>query len=193
MKLSDLDSVRIFIGGGGYYETLRFGLCENFHFGGILKLSDLDSVRIFILGGYSETLGFGLCDNFHWGSILKLSDLDSVTISIWGGVFWNSQIWTLWQFSFGGGYSETVLRNRGYSGRIWTKISTTPAGSCITDSLSHTTYVETNKNCTMSSLSQVIPFDWQVYNETFALKVECLQKGISFISIALYWNERTSV
>ena len=44
----------------------------------------------------------------------------------------------------GGGYSETVLQNRGYSGRIWTKISTTPADSCITDSLSHTTYVETN-------------------------------------------------
>ena len=29
--------------------------------------------------------------------------------------------------------------------RIWTKFSTTPAGSCITESLSHITYVETNK------------------------------------------------
>ena len=52
-------------------------------------------------GGYSETLRLGLSDNFH----------------------------------FQGGYSETVFQNRG---------STTPAGSCITDSLSHTTYVETN-------------------------------------------------
>ena len=32
----------------------------------------------------------------------------------------------------------------GVNRRIWTKISTTPAGSRITDSLSHTTYVETN-------------------------------------------------
>ena len=110
--------------------------------GGILKLSDLDSLTIFI-GGYSETLRFGLSDNFHWGGggILKLSDLDSLTIFI-GGVFWNSRIWTLWQFSFGGG----ILKLRiGVFWGIWTKISTTPAGSCITDSLSHTTYVETNK------------------------------------------------
>ena len=72
---------------GGDSETLGFGLCDNFHFGGgILKLSDVDSVTIFILGG-----------------ILKLSDLDSVTIFIFGGVFWNSRIWTLWQFSFLGG------------------------------------------------------------------------------------------
>ena len=114
----------------GDSETLGFGLSDIFHFqGGV---------------GYSETLGFGLSDNFHF----------------WRGeVFWNSRIWTLWQFLLGGcsktlgfglsdnfhfwgGYSETVLQNRGYSGRIWTKISTTPAGSCITDSLSH---VETNK------------------------------------------------
>ena len=122
LKLSDLDSLTIFI------------------WGGILKLSDLDSVTIFIFGGYSETLGFGLSDNFHWGvfwnswiwtlwqflfwgGILKLSDLDSLTIfilggyseTLWqfslGGVFWNSQIWTLWQFSFGGG--DSVFQNRG--------------------------------------------------------------------------------
>ena len=74
-------------GGGGYSETLRFGLSDNFHLGGILKLSDLDTMTIFIWGGYSETLGFGLYDNFHWeGGILKLSDLDCLTIFIGGGV-----------------------------------------------------------------------------------------------------------
>ena len=102
LKLSDLDSLTVFIFRGGYSETFGFGLSDNFHF-----------------GGYSETLRFGLSDNFH----------------------------------FRGGGSETVLQNRGYSGRIWTKISTTPAGSCITDSLSHTTYVETNKEFSINAFS----------------------------------------
>ena len=80
------------LGGGGYSETLRYGLSDNFHWGGggcILKLLDLDSLTIFIGGGYSETLGFGLSDNFHFGEggILKLLDLDSLTIFIGGGVF----------------------------------------------------------------------------------------------------------
>ena len=34
LKLSDLDSVTIFIL-GGYSETLRFGLCDNFYLGGL--------------------------------------------------------------------------------------------------------------------------------------------------------------
>ena len=152
----DLDSLTIFILGGGYSGTLRFGLSDNFHWGGvfwdtriwtlwqfsfwggILGHSDLDSLTIFILGGYSGTLGFGLSDNFHfggvfwdtriwtlwqfsfWGGILGHSELDSLTIFILGGysgtlgfglsdnfhlgggrVFWDTRIWTLWQFSFG--------------------------------------------------------------------------------------------
>ena len=43
------------------------------------------------------------------------------------------------------GEGEGVLFRIGVNCRIWTKILTTPAGSCITDSLSHTTYVETNQ------------------------------------------------
>ena len=43
-----------------------------------------------------------------------------------------------------GGEGRGVLFRIGVNCRIWTKSSTTPAGSCITDSLSHTTYVETN-------------------------------------------------
>ena len=99
------------------------------------------------MGGYSETLGFELSENFHFlggGGILKLLDLDSLTIFIFGG-YSETLRFELSDNFHGGGYSETVLQNRGYSGRIWTKISTTAAGSCITDSLSHTTYVETNK------------------------------------------------
>ena len=34
LKLSDLDSLTIFIL-GGYSETLGFGLSDNFHFGGV--------------------------------------------------------------------------------------------------------------------------------------------------------------
>ena len=52
------------------------------------------SDNFYFWGGYSETLGFGLCDNFHWG-----------------GVFWNSRIWTLWQFLLGGVF---------WNSRIWT-------------------------------------------------------------------------
>ena len=72
--------------GGGYSETLGFGLSDNFHFwGGILKLSDLDSVTIFILGGILKLSDLD-SDNFHFqGGILKLSDLDSVTSFILGG------------------------------------------------------------------------------------------------------------
>ena len=114
---------------GGYSETLRFGLCDNFHFGGgILKLSDLDSVTIFIfiLGGYSETLGFGLCDNFHLGGY-------SETLRF--GLCDN--------FHFGGGILN--FRIGGILSEFGPKFQPLQQGSCITDSLSHTTYVETNK------------------------------------------------
>ena len=83
LKLSDLDSLTILIL-AGYSETLGFGISDNFHW-----------------GGYSETLGFGLSDNFHFGGgvseTLRFGLSDNF---LWGGVFWNSRIWTLWQFSF---------------------------------------------------------------------------------------------
>ena len=133
---------------GGYSEPLGFGLSDNFHFVGVFWTSWIWTLWQFsFLGGYSEPLGFGLSDNFHfWGGILNLLDLDSLTIFIWGGGGYSEPLrfGLSDNFYFLGGYSETVLQNRGYSPWIWTKISTTPAGSCITDSLSHTTYVETN-------------------------------------------------
>ena len=153
-----------FFGGRGYSETLGFGLSDNFYWGGILKLSDLDSLTIFIgrggilklsdldsnnfhLGGYSETLRFGLSDNFHLG-----------------------------------GYSE--LQNREYSVRIWTKISTTPAGSCITDSLSHTTYVETNKaTCDYYNLVDII----REHKLIFILKPFDLKKSFYKCHLSQVW------
>ena len=132
------------MGGGGYSGTLGFGLSDNFHgggghsdldsltnfiLGGILGHSDLDSLTIFIGGGgYSGTLRFGLSDNFYFGGYsgtlrFGLSD----------------------NFHFGGRGRGVFYRIGIFCG-VWTKISTTPAGSCITDSLSHTTYVETNKS-----------------------------------------------
>ena len=165
LKLLDLDSLTIFIL-GGYSETFRFGLSDNFHWGvfwnsriwtlwqfsfwgGILKLSDLDSLTIFI-GGYSETLGFGLSDNFHWGGILKLLDMNSLTIFILGGYSETLGFGLSDNFHLGG-YSETLLRIPLFWG-IWTEISTTPAGSCITDSLSH---VETKK-CQLRVTNSII-------------------------------------
>ena len=68
------------------------------------------------------------------GGILKLKSLKvprSAQISIFGG---------------GEGGILKLHFRIGVICRIWTKISTTPAGSCITDSLSHTTYVETNES-----------------------------------------------
>ena len=111
---------------GGYSEAIRAGLPVKFHWGGILKLSELDSLSNFTGGGYSEAVRAGLPVKFHWGGILKLSELDSLSNFTGGGGILNFRI--------------------GVFCRIWTKISTTPAGSCITDSLSHTTFVETNKS-----------------------------------------------
>ena len=90
---------------------------------------DLDSLTIFIGGGILGHLGFGLYDNFHFG----------------GGILGHLGFGLSDNFHGGGGYSVPSYYRIGVFCVIWTKISTTPAGSCVTDSLSHTTYVETNK------------------------------------------------
>ena len=141
-----MDSDNFHLGRG--YSVLGLGLSDNFHLGrlgGILKLLDLDSVTIFIGGVYSVH-GLGLSDNFHfWGGILY-SDLDSLTIFIWGGILYSDlDSLTIFIGGRGEGRGRGVFYRIRVNCRIWTKISTTPAGSCITDSLSHTTYVETNQ------------------------------------------------
>ena len=68
------------------------------------------------------------------------------------GVFFqsqNSKYQDLPKFSFsGGGEGEGTVGTKSQNRVIWnfwTKFPTTPACLCITDSLSHTTYVETNE------------------------------------------------
>ena len=113
---------------GRYSGTLGFGLSDNFHFGGVFW-----DIRIWTLWQFS----FG-------GGILGHSDLDSLTIFILGGYSGTLGFGLSDNFHLGGGYSVPSYYRIGVFCGIWTKISTTPAGSCITDSLSHTTYVETN-------------------------------------------------
>ena len=49
-------------------------------------------------------------------------------------------------FSGGGGWGVLCkIPEQGCFGEIWSKFSGSLAGWCITDSLSHTTYVKTNK------------------------------------------------
>ena len=122
---------------GGYSATLRFGLSDNFHWGwgGVGILYQVQNRGI---------LKLGLSDNFHWGvgggGILPLPDLDSDNFHL-GGYSATLGFELSDNFHWGGGFCHYRI---GVNCRIWTKISTTPAGSCITDSLSHTTYVETN-------------------------------------------------
>ena len=84
------------------------------------------------VGGYSETentQSAKICLNLNLGGYSETENTQGAKIGL--------------NFNFGGG----ILNFRiGVFCKIWTKFSTTPAGSCITDSLSHTTYVETNKN-----------------------------------------------
>ena len=99
------------------------------------KVKVTRSLTIFIFGGGGilklKSQSAKISDNFHFqggGGILKLRS-QSAKISD--------------NFHFQGGGILKLYFRIGVFCRIWTKISTTPAGSCITDSLSHTTYVET--------------------------------------------------
>ena len=93
-------------------------------------------------------------DNFHFGGLFwDTSDLDSDNFHFGGGVFWDTSdlnSLTIFIFLVGRGRRRGVFYRIGVFCGIWTKISTTPAGSCITDSLSHTTYVETNNGANVA-------------------------------------------
>ena len=114
-----------------------------------------------------------------------------------GGVFWNWKVKvpkSLTIFILGGG----ILYFRiGVFCRIWTKFSTTPAGSCITDSLSHTTYVETNytyrhtpfialsKHRSQGQWRSAVKLDkcfLEASDETKCLKLPCVIYKISLLS-----------
>ena len=106
LKLSDLDSVTIFIL-GGILKLLDLDSVTIFFLGGILKLLDLDSVTIFFLGGILKLLDLDSVTIFFLGGILKLLDLDSVTIFFLGGILKLSDLDSVTIF-IGGGYSETL-------------------------------------------------------------------------------------
>ena len=122
LKLSDLDSLTIFIGGDS--ETHGFGLSDNFHLG-VFWNSQIWTLWQFSFGGVFCTQTWSLWQFSFWRGVFWNSDLDSLTIFIWGvfwnsliwtlwqfllgGVFWNSQIWTLWQFSFGGVFWNSLI------------------------------------------------------------------------------------
>ena len=100
-----------------------------------------------------------ISDNFHFrggrgGGVIctwkmtKCQDLPKFQFLGGGGVICNWKVKVpifLTIFISGGGGGGILYCRIGVNCRIWTKFSTTQAGSCITDSLSHTTYVETNK------------------------------------------------
>ena len=111
------------------------------NFGGVFcQRSDLDS------GKKIGVWKFG-------GVFCQRSDLDSGkkigVCKFGGGCSANGQIWTqgtkLEFGNWGGGVFSTKFQNRVFL-PIWSKNSGSQACLCITDSLSHTTYVETNEN-----------------------------------------------
>ena len=80
------------------------------------------------------------------GGFWVRSDLDSakkIRVLNLGGFLVRSVLESGKNFNFGGGVLEPNLRT-GVFWRIWSNISGSLACLCITDSLSHTTYVETN-------------------------------------------------
>ena len=114
------------LGGGGYSETEKSQsakICLNFNFRGGGGNSETEK---------SQSAKICLIFNFFWGGGYSETEKSQ-----------SAKICLNFNFFWGG---RGILNFRiGVFCRIWTKFSTTPAGSCITDSLSHTTYVETNK------------------------------------------------
>ena len=140
---------------GGYSPTSDLGgVFSNFGFGLRKKSWKFG----FLGGGYSPTSDLDLGKkvgnlDFGGGGILQLRNFGfGLRKKSWkfgfldlGGVFSNFGFGLRkksWKFGFslrGGGGILKLSWRIGVFCRIWTKFSTTPAGSCITDSLSHTT------------------------------------------------------
>ena len=147
-----------FGGAGGYSVTENTQspkICLNFNFLGgkgvfcnwkYSKSQDLPKFQFFG-GGYSvteNTQSPKICLNFNFqgGGYSVTENTQSPKICL--------------NFNFRGGGGILFYRI-GVFCRICTKFSTTPAGSCITDSLSHTTYVETKWSCKGYVLTHVCP------------------------------------
>ena len=127
---------RFSLGGRGVFQSkLWSSQIWSFSFGGGFR-SKLWSSQIwsFSLGGGYFRVNFGYLKSevFHWGGLFRSK-------------LWSSQIWS---FSLGGGlFGLKFLKAPFLSGEFGQKwlfeVNCTQTCLCITDSLSHTTYVET--------------------------------------------------
>ena len=146
-----------FLGGRGVFWNSWIWTLWQFSFGGVFWNSRIWTLWQFSFGGVFWNSRIWTLWQFSFGGVFWNSRIWTLWQFSFGGVFWNSQIWTLWQFSFWGGIlklsdldSLTIFIGGGILNfriggilRILDQNSATPAGSCITDSLLHTTYVET--------------------------------------------------
>ena len=106
-----------------YITTLCYNYTQT------LSHTTISGLCVVFLAEKSQSAKICLNFNFGGGDILKLKSQ-------------SAKISDNFHFRGGGGILKLYFRI-GVFCRIWTKFSTTPTGSCITDSLSHTTYVET--------------------------------------------------
>ena len=140
---------------GGYRLVSTYDLPDSKPFRGVFR-SKLWSSQIwsFPWGGGYFRVNFGHLKSefFHWGvfrSKLWSSQIWSFPF-VGGGVFlsklWSAQIWS---FPFGGAFRFEIpergfLENLDTNFTVWGMCTQTCL--CIIDSLSHTTYVETNQD-----------------------------------------------
>ena len=115
LKISDLESLTILIGGGGGYSGVNFGHPKS---------------EVFWKGGVN--FGHPKSEVFRNGGG-----------GVFRSKLWSSQIWSFPKWG-GGGYSGLQFQ-KGVNWRIWTKIYCSARNLLVHhSSLSHTTYVETN-------------------------------------------------
>ena len=136
-KCQDLPKFPFWVVGGWCSGKSKYSKCQDlskFPWGGVLESQNTQSTKI--------------CLNYHFGGESKYSKCqDLPKVQFLGGCVLESQntqsakIWL--NFIGGGGVLEPNPRT-GVFWRICSKISGSLACWCITDSLSHTTYVETN-------------------------------------------------
>ena len=134
--------------------------------------------EVFHLGGGYSRVNFGHLKSevFHWGGVFRSK-------------LWSSQIWS---FSLGGGGLSGLKFQKEAFWRIWTKVyclrNCTETCLCITDSLSHTTYVETNQNCsqTLPVPTQIQAFFFSFNSKMYGLLQSCTDETIlDFISVSV--------
>ena len=166
LKCQDLPKFQ-FSGGGGEFSTSQKWK--------VLKCQDLPKFQF--------SGGEGVFSISQKWKVLKCQDLPKFQFSGGGGYSpqvkseksWNAKICLNFNFFWGGGILGTKSQNR-VNWDFWTKFSTTPASLCFTDSLSHTTYVETKLvNCNVfgNPSSLFVSIDAAMAGMSVYLKASC--------------------